>query len=103
MTSVDPEAGQLRADGCHIGLVLGVKAFTTVRSGLDQSVLLQLACERRRNAGPLAELSELDLVLFAGERRAAPAAAILPPRGGGVLPDHAQRQEFVPLQAQDRS
>src|SRR5581483_3736536 len=68
---------------------------------LEQAEVLELPRPLRLDAGALAERLELHAVLRLGKRRAA-ATPLAAGAGGELLADHAQRQELVPLHAQDR-
>src|SRR5262245_685692 len=103
MARVDAEPGELCADGRDLDRPLRIEPRPSVNPGLDDAVLLELPRERRRDARPLAELAEVDLFLLAGGQRATePPDPLLAGGSGKLLPDHAERQELVPLQPQDR-
>ncbi len=57
----------IRRRGGDVGVALAVEPVTALESRLQQAVLLQLARELRRDAGPLAELRQVDLVLLPAE------------------------------------
>ena len=102
MPGVDAEAGELGARGCNVHVALAVEPLTSVHARLEQTVFLEPARKRRRHPGALAQFGELDLLVFG------PAEAGSPPpslrwRRRELLADHPQRQELVPLEAQDRS
>ena len=71
---------------------------------MEQAVLLELTRELGRDRSSLTELSEVELLILLGKARRTLAAPLLscPRRRGQFLPDHAQRQELVPLQAENR-
>src|SRR4051812_24173409 len=99
----DAEAHEPRADERHLGVGLGVAALACDRARRDESVLLELAGELRRDPAALAQLAEVELLLLGGERERAAAGAIGGPRRGELLADDAQREELVALHPQDRA
>src|SRR6202022_4548327 len=97
-----PEAGELGASGRDISIPLGVQTFAGLVATVKQSELVELLGQLVRYPGALAELGEVDLALMFGERgRPAPFPLALRGRRE-LLPDHAQRQELVSLETQDR-
>src|SRR5262245_33677318 len=78
-----------------------------VALGFDEAVVLELTHERGLSARPLTELVERDELLLEAPPDVAcrRLLAVAPPatRGRQLLADHAQRQELVPLQTQDRA
>ena len=97
----DPETGERFARGGDVGLAFGVEPLAVLDSRLEQPELLELSRAVERDAGALAELVESELLLPRVDDAAAPS----PLRAGAcveLLADHAQRQELVALQAQDR-
>ena len=94
MTHVRTRARQASAHCCDIRVALAER-------GLEEAVFDQLAGLLPGDSRSLAQVGEVDLALRRGESRP-PAASIL--RGGRreLLADHAERQELVPLQPEDR-
>src|SRR5918999_706722 len=103
VSRVDPIGGQLHAGGRDVGIADPVALLTAVRAWRDEAVLLQLSQQGRRGAGARAELACVDFFLGPDETRR-PAAPLPLPRSrcGQLLPDHAQRQELVALETEDR-
>src|SRR5436190_2959756 len=82
------------------GLVMTVAPFAP---RLEQAELLQLPRQLRRDRRALAQLAEIELVILLADRRSAAAAPFLAGarRRCQLLPDHAQWEELVALEAQD--
>ena len=82
------------------------RVVSTVRSRLEgrleQSVLDELAPLRAADSRALAQLRPGRSRLLGGEPGAAAPLALLRGRRGELLADHAQRQELVALEPQDR-
>ena len=81
---------------------LGVDALPPLDARLEQPELLELARALARDPGALAELVEVEAFLPRRRARSAGAGAACPRPARELLADHAQRQELVALQAQDR-
>src|SRR4051794_13800434 len=102
MPRVDAEARELRAGRCDVGVRFRI---TLVGAGAvrgEQAEVLELLREPMVDAGPLAELVQRDRLLLRAERRRLAPLALLLARRVQLVLDHAQRQELVALQAQDR-
>ena len=82
-----------RGSGCSPRSVARLRAARTPRARVTSS---------RRDPGARAELVEVELLLLAPPAPAAAGACVLLRRRRQLLPDHAQRQELVALEAQDR-
>src|SRR3954453_9466859 len=78
--------------------------LAAVAPRLQEAIVLQLACQLRRDRSAVAELGEIELLVRVGEPDRAPAAAVLPcTRGRGQSwANHAGRRNLVALQPQDR-
>src|SRR5204862_7955262 len=100
----DPVAGELRARDRDVDVSRLVELLAALAARMEQPVLLQVARKLGRDRGPLAQLREVQLVVRLGQAGRPLAAALLPRsrRRGQLLPDHAQRQELVALEPQDR-
>ena len=101
MTRVDAVAGDPGAGDRDVGLALAVEALAGLDPRRQQAVLLELAREVGRDTRPLAELGQVDLLLRSRGCRRSPSGSV---RAGQLqlLADHAQRQELVALQPEDR-
>jgi hypothetical protein len=84
-----------------LGLAFGVDALAVLDTRLEQSEVLQLPSAFGGDAGAVAELLEVELLLPHADDTAPPAALLAGARRE-LLPDHAQRQELVALEAEDR-
>src|SRR5207253_652817 len=69
---------------------------------LQQPEILELPRELCIDVGTVAELAEVELAVLRGEGAGLAAPTLLRGRRRELLADHTQRQELVPLQAQDR-
>src|SRR5262249_55607375 len=100
----DSEARQLGARDRDLDVSGRIALLAAFPPGLQEPVLLELARQLGRDRGAVAELVQVKLVVGIAEADGAPPPALLPRSGrrGELLPDHAQRQELVALQAQDR-
>ena len=100
----DPEARELRAGDRDLDVAGRIELLAALAARLQEAELLELARQLGRDRRALAELAEIELVVRVGEADRAPAPALLAGtrRRGELLADHAQRQELVALQAQDR-
>ena len=99
---VDAVTCQLRAHSCDVDVRLRV-ALVGPRAGRrEETERLELAREVGRDAGACTQLVEVDPPDALGDGRPRMALPLL--RAGRVelLADHAQRQEAVALQAEDR-
>src|SRR5690349_6761266 len=102
MTRRDAVAGELRTRRGDVDVALREALVAPAPPRREQAVVLQLLRELERDARALAELVEDDRLLLLAERGRATA---LPLRLAGrveLVLDHAQRQELVALQPQDR-
>src|SRR5262249_20852363 len=101
MARRDPEPGEPARDRRDLGVRLGVVALARLDAWDEQAVLLELAREPRVDPGAFAQrrLVELGAGLAKADGSLSPAVG----RGRRVerLADPVQRQELVPLQAQD--
>ena len=100
----DPVARELRAGDRDVDVGRLVELLAALAARMEQPVLLEVARKLGRDRGPLAQLGEVQLVVRLGQPGRPLAAALLPGsrRRGQFLPDHAQRQELVALEPQDR-
>ncbi len=101
MSRIDPVPRDPGGGERDVGLALTVEPLPRLDPRCEDAELLELACEFGRDPGALAELGHLDLVFLAAEARGATLGA-LGARRPQLLPDHAERQELVPLEPQDR-
>src|SRR5262249_53099873 len=102
MACVDPVARQLRADGRDVRVGLRVALVSAAPPRRQQAERLELPREVGRHAGTAAELVEVDLADALAETG---GSAPLPLGDSGrreLVADHAQREELVALQPQDR-
>src|SRR6266480_83501 len=103
MARRDAVARELRARRGHVHVTFSVQLVAVVVPRRKESEILELARERSRYPGTLAELCQVDVVL--GARDAGPRPPLDALRGarrGQLLANDSQRQKFVPLQPQDR-
>src|SRR2546423_7172322 len=101
----DPVARELRAGHRDVDVAGRIALLAPFSPRLEQAVVLELACQLRRDRSALAEPAQVELVVrFRDAPRRLPPAALLsrPGRRRELLADHPQRQELVPLKAQDR-
>ena len=100
----DAEARELRTGDRDVHVAGRVQLLAPYSPRLEQPVLLELARELGRDRSALAELPEVELVVLVGQPDRPPAAALLARarRRRKLLADHAQRQELVALEPQDR-
>src|SRR5207244_4206976 len=98
---LDPEARERLAGRGDFRVALGVDPLPVLDARLQQPELLELAGSIGGDAGAVAELLQVELLLPRVDHAAAPAT-LLAGTGFELLPDHAQRQELVALQAQNR-
>src|SRR6185437_2350700 len=82
-------------------LALGVELLSVLDAGFEQPELLELARAVERDSRAVAELHEIELLLPHVDH-AAPPPALLARARLELLPDHAERQELVALQAENR-
>ena len=76
---VDPVAGEPPARRCDLGVALAVAALAALDPRREQPELLERSCELAVDAGALAELGEVELLLAIAEaRRVAGACARRP-------------------------
>src|ERR1700752_5188366 len=102
MAGIGPGLGQPAAGCRDVGVALAVEPLAPLDARGEQAVLLERAGQRQVDAGALAQFAEIELQLPVAETR---WAAALPRRSGPrgqLLANHAERQELVALQAQDR-
>src|SRR4051812_914686 len=97
----DPEARERLAGRRDLRVALGVDPLPILDARLEQPELLELAGSIGGDAGAVAKLRQVELLLPRVDHAAAPAT-LLAGTGFELLPDHAQRQELVALQAQNR-
>src|SRR5438105_206158 len=102
MSRREPEARQLAARRRNVEIRLGVQAVAALDPRLEQAEVLQLTGELRIDACAVAELSEVELALLVGKTARLAPASFLRERRGKLLANHAERQELVPLQPEDR-
>src|SRR6478735_5524867 len=104
MARRDAEARELRARNRNLDVTGRIALVAALAARLQQPVLLQLARQLGRDRRPLAELAEVQLIVGVRQADCAASAPFLARAGwrGELLSDHAQRQEFVALQAQNR-
>ena len=102
MPGRDAKARESRARRCDLDVVLGVSLRAARPARLQQPELVQLPAELERDLGALAEVLERDRLDGRAKRARLAALPFLRPGGVELLADHAQRQELVALQAQDR-
>ena len=79
MPGVDPVLGELPAGGRDLRVAFAVAPLSTLDARREQAVLLQRPCERRVDAGALAELREVELALLLAEAGGAPPLALRAP------------------------
>src|SRR6266545_1731849 len=87
----DAEACQLPAGEGDLRVGLSVPLLAALGVRHQEPELLELPGEARIDPCALAELGEIELVLFPGESHCAAPLAIAPNRRGELLTDHAQR------------
>src|SRR5581483_2443169 len=97
----DPEARERLARLGDLGVRVGVDALPALDAWLEQPEVLELARPGRLDPRAGAELLEVEPRLRLAERRPPPPALAACARGE-LLADHAQRQELVALEEQDR-
>ena len=102
MARRDPEARERLARFGDVGVRIRVDPLPALDARLEQAEVLELPCARGIDPRPVAETLEVEALLLLAERGRPPPAPLLPRSGGELLPDDAQRQELVALQAQDR-
>ena len=103
VAGVDAVLREPAAGGRDVDVALAVEALAALDPRRQQPVLLERAREVGVDAGALAELREVELAPPARRARADAAACARPRRARReLLPDHAERQELVALQPQDR-
>src|SRR5262249_19150920 len=94
-----PELGTRRGD---LDVGVGVALLSRLGARREQTELLELACELRRDARARTELVEGQVLVPLLEIGGAAAALRLGARRRELLADHAERQELVALEAEDR-
>src|SRR5207248_1109270 len=99
---VDPVLAELRADRRDLDVRLGVELLGVALPRREEAEVLELARELRRDPCPRAQLGERQLRLGLVESALPSPAPGLRARRGELLPDHAERQELVALQPEDR-
>src|SRR5581483_5657871 len=102
VAGVGAVARELRADGGDVDVGLGVALVRARAARAEEAERLQVLREARRHAGAAAELVEVELVHPVGEAGRTPPLALGRPGGRELVADHAQRQELVALEAEDR-
>src|SRR5947207_14568959 len=103
MARCDAELREPRAGERDVDVLLVVALLAVVGVRLEQAEVLELAHELAADAGTPAQLGEVDAVLVPrGAERPRPPPLLAAGGRRELLPDHAQRQELVPLEAQDR-
>src|SRR5439155_7228968 len=101
MTRRDAVAPQRLACLGNVGVRLRVEPLAALDPRLEQAELLELPGPPRFDPRAFAERVEVKPFLGLAERRPL-AAPLLAGTRGELLADHAQRQELVALEAQDR-
>src|SRR5215211_302564 len=86
---LDAVAGELETRRDYFHVALRVPPLTAFHRRIEQPVVLEVAHEGRRRAGPLAERLEVELLLWLAETHARPWLA---PRHRELLPDDAKGQ-----------
>src|SRR5579884_11777 len=97
----DPEARERLAGRRELRLTLGVESLPVLDPRLEQPEFLEFARTVDVDACALAELLEIELLLSLVDHAAAPTPVLAGARFE-LLPDDAERQELVALQAEDR-
>src|SRR2546428_5885130 len=100
MARGDSEACKPAADRSDLGIRLGVEALPSRDARREEAVFLQLSGEAPVDPGPLAEGALVKLLIAVTKAAGAPPPPLGRRRLLELLPDHLQRQELVPLQAQ---
>src|SRR5262249_20340273 len=93
---------QPRAGRRHVDVAFGVALASPAPVRREQPELLELLRQVARDSGALAEIVELEPLLVDAERRRPPALPLLQAGRVELVLDHAQRQELLALQAEDR-
>ena len=86
----------------HVGVRLGIALVRAAADGRSNPNVLELLRRPRRDAGPAAELVEVDRLDPLPHARRPAALPLGRARRVELLADHPQRQELVALQPQDR-
>src|SRR5207245_5817065 len=90
------------ADDRHVDVALRIVLRAALDARGDQSVLLQLAGGLARDPRSLAQLGELDLLLWTGQPGRAAPPTLLRRGRRELLADHPEREELVALEPENR-
>src|SRR5919199_4636024 len=98
----DAELREPRAGDRDVDVALAVELLPLVRVRLEEPVVLELTRKLAADPGAPAELPEVQVLLPTEPKRPRPLAVLAARGRGKLLTDHAQRQELVALEAQER-
>src|SRR5262245_22490370 len=102
MAGVDAVPIELSADARDVRVRLGIALLGPRADATEQPVLVELLRELGRDARAAAELVEVDLLDRIAKPARPPPLAVGGSGSGELVADHAQRQELVALEPQDR-
>src|SRR5581483_11868200 len=97
-----PVAAELRAQRRDLDVGVAVAPLPSLDGRLEEPEALEVAQRARGDARPGAELVGGELLVLVGERGGARLPLRALDRRRELLADHPERQELVPLEAEDR-
>src|SRR5256885_956572 len=102
MARCDSVLRETAAGERDVGLELGVSLLPRLGARGQQTELFELAREARVDPGSVAQFVQIEICLLRSQAGAPPPLAVARRRRGELLADHAQRENLVTLQPQDR-
>src|SRR2546422_760895 len=98
----DPEVREPAARERDLGVALRIEPLAPLDAWLEEAERLELPSEHRVDSRALAELVEVELALRVGKPGRSATLPFAARARCELVADYVQRQELIPLQAQDR-